>query len=419
VALGAAVGIALGLWLGPGPTRFGFDATSLSDVGLLVVRVLKLLATPLILFSVLDAMLSSEVRLKSARTLFGISAVNALVALTIALGCASWLESGRGQFPSLRAEAGEHATVTGEARVSAFKLPQPALAALLPENVIEPLRENSVIAVVLLAVTFGLALRAVRARGGATEAAQVEAVAVLSKAGLRGCSVALGWVIEAVPFAVAGVLAGAVARAGLGSLRSLAPFLATMLLGLTVHSVVYYGVVLRWVGRRSPLAFFRGMADALLTALSCSSSIATLPVTLRCLERLGVRSTSAQLATSVGTNLNHDGIILYEAAATLFVAQALGLHPSFADQLRIAGASVLAGVGMAGVPEAGLVTLPLVMSAGGIPAGALGAVLPLVLPVDWIIGRFRAATNVASDATVAILLDRFTPAHAAPKSTEA
>jgi Na+/H+-dicarboxylate symporter len=411
VALGGAIGIVLGYWLGPEPHALGLGAQTLAEAGMLVVRILKLLATPLIFFCVLDAVLTAEIPTRKAWTLVGISAVNALVAVLIALGCARCLDSGRGKFAGLReyathADAGSMASAVGGSL--APQAVRPSLSALLPENLVDPFRQNNVIAVVLLGVLIALALRAVQKRG-TPQAAHVEIVAAISRAALQAWLVLLGWVIRLIPLAVAGVLAGAVARTGMTAIRSLGAFLATMLLGLLLHAVVYYGLLIASVGRRSPLAFFRGMADALMTALSSGSSIATLPVTLGCLERLGVRKTSARLAGCIGTNLNHDGIILYEAAATLFVAQALGMHLSLAEQLRVAGAAVLAGIGMAGVPEAGLITLPLVMVAGGIPPQIAAAVLPLVLPVDWIIGRFRAATNVTSDATVAVLLDRLAP----------
>jgi Na+/H+-dicarboxylate symporter len=135
----------------------------------------------------------------------------------------------------------------------------------------------------------------------------------------------------------------------------------------------------------------------------------TLPVTLRCLKDLGVTTGSSRLAACIGTNLNHDGIVLYEAAATLFVAQALHLDLSLSAQLAVAMAAVLAGIGMPGVPEAGLVTMPLVFAAAGIPDAIAPVVLPLVLPVDWLIGRCRAAVNVTSDMVVATLLDRIAP----------
>ena len=183
-----------------------------------------------------------------------------------------------------------------------------------------------------------------------------------------------------------------------------------MLLGLFIHAFIYYSVLLSVVGRYSPLKFYRGASEAIVTALSCGSSLATLPVTLRCLkDKLKISDGNARLAACVGTNLNHDGIILYEAAATIFIAQAIGMELTLAQQITVAFASVMAGIGIAGVPEAGLITLQLVLTAGGIPQDKIVIVLPLLFTVDWIIGRGRAMTNVISDMTVATLLERLDP----------
>jgi DAACS family dicarboxylate/amino acid:cation (Na+ or H+) symporter len=190
----------------------------------------------------------------------------------------------------------------------------------------------------------------------------------------------------------------------------LGPFLLTIVLGLAIHVLVYYSILLRTLGARSPLRFFRDGADAIVTALSCGSSLATLPVTLRVLrDRHRVSDDSARLAACVGTNLNHDGIILYEAGAAIFVAQAFGLGLGLGQQIAVALAAVMAGIGIAGVPEAGLITLPLVLSAARLPDNVVALVIPLLLPLDWILGRCRAATNVISDMTVAVLLDRVSP----------
>jgi Na+/H+-dicarboxylate symporter len=173
---------------------------------------------------------------------------------------------------------------------------------------------------------------------------------------------------------------------------------------MLLHAGVYYTLLLI-AARRSPARFFREGASAILTALACGSSLASLPVTLAALRRMKVSEGSARLAACVGTNLNHDGIILYEAAAALFVAQALGWHLGLAAQMQIALASVLAGVGISGVPEAGLITLPLVLSAAGVPQEVVLTILPLLFSVDWLIGRMRAAVNVTSDMVVANLLE--------------
>src|SRR5262249_51519031 len=155
-------------------------------------------------------------------------------------------------------------------------------------------------------------------------------------------------------------------------------------LGIALHIFAWYSLLLRVVGRRAPGHFFRLGADALGTAMAAGSSLATLPVTLQTLEGpMQVSPESARLAAVVATNLNHDGIVLYEAAAALFVAQLYGIDTSVTQQLQIVGMSVVAAVGIAGVPEAGLVTLSLVLGSVGLPIAAV----PLLLPVDWLLGR--------------------------------
>ena len=167
---------------------------------------------------------------------------------------------------------------------------------------------------------------------------------------------------------------------------------------------------MRWlVGRVSPARFLRGGLDAVVTALSINSSLATMPVTLRCLRDLGVREKSARLSACVGTNFNNDGVMLYEAMATLFLCQALGMDLSLAEQLTVVLASIMAGVGIAGIPEAGLIILPLVLGAAGLSEAAIAVAIPLIVPVDWIVARVRSGVNVLADMVVAVVLDRFEP----------
>jgi Na+/H+-dicarboxylate symporter len=144
--------------------------------------------------------------------------------------------------------------------------------------------------------------------------------------------------------------------------------------------------------------------------MSTNSSLATMPVTLRALEAMDVSPESARLAACIGTNLNNDGITLYEAMAALFLAQALGYDLSFSAQLTIVLASLMAGIGVAGIPEAGLIVLPLVLSAAGLPEPVVAVMLPLVFSVDWILARCRSGVNVLADMLVAILLDRWAKA---------
>ncbi len=266
-----------------------------------------------------------------------------------------------------------------------------------PNNIVELFTSPNLIPLVIFACAIGLALRAVRHEPEA---------AALGRAARGGFLVAakmLGWLVALVPVAVALILAAVVAKNGVKVFAMLGGFVFTITLGMLLHVLVYYSVLLRARGH-SPWRFFSGAAAPILTALSCGSSLATLPVTLKALDRMGVPEANARLSACVGTNLNHAGIILYEAAAALFVAQALGWPLGFSAALRIALASVLAGIGISGVPEAGLITLPLVLSAAGVDDVTVATLVPLLFSVDWFIGRLRAATNVTSDMLVATLI---------------
>jgi Na+/H+-dicarboxylate symporter len=269
---------------------------------------------------------------------------------------------------------------------------------------LQPFSSNNVIGVVVLALLIGALLRHLRAtahqqKGGIE--ALVQAVERIYHWLVR----ILWWVIYLVPFAVFGVLASIVGRAGIGVFSVLWVFLAAILAGLMLHSCVYYPALAWLVGKKTPRTYLGQGADAITTAISCNSSLATVPVTLRCLERMKVSPESARLAACVGTNLNNDGIALYEAMAALFLAQALGYDLSMGSQLLIVIASIMAGVGVAGIPEAGLVVLPLVLSAAGLPNNVIAAAIPLIMTVDWILARVRSGVNVMSDMLVAILLD--------------
>jgi Na+/H+-dicarboxylate symporter len=200
-------------------------------------------------------------------------------------------------------------------------------------------------------------------------------------------------------------VAQVVGKSGLGVFSVLWIFLVAMLAGLAIHSLIYYPLMAWFIGKKSPKVYVGQGADAIMTALSCNSSLATVPVTLRCLERMNVSAQSSRLAACVGTNLNNDGITLYEAMAALFLAQALGFDLTVGKQLVIVVASIIAGAGVAGIPEAGMIIMPLVLTAAGLPDEVILASIPLIMTVDWIIARARSAVNVMSDMLVAILLD--------------
>ncbi len=401
------MGATLGTVFQQQPWFFGYRNADLGPLGMLVVRLLKALATPLVFVSILDAFLKTAISLRSGLRLLAVCALNVSVAMTIGLLILDVGEPGTRWAGKLEALGGLVGGASGPRAADASLDPLKNLAGFVPESVVAPFSGNLVLSIVLLAVLTGVALRQVRDQAGPELAPALVTTAHLVDVFQRVITRMLLFVADLMPFAVAFIVADVVGKAGIGVFSVLWIFLVTMLAGLLIHALGWYPL-LGWVaGRTSPLRFFRGALDPVVTAVSCNSSLATMPVTLEALKRLGVREESARLSACVGTNFNNDGIMLYEAMATLFLCQAMGLHLSLPEQLSVVAASVMAGVGIAGIPEAGLVILPLVLASAGLSEAAVAVAIPLIIPVDWILARVRSGVNVLADMVVALVLDRF------------
>jgi Na+/H+-dicarboxylate symporter len=164
----------------------------------------------------------------------------------------------------------------------------------------------------------------------------------------------------------------------------------------------FYALRLRLSSRIRPGAFFRGASDALALAFSTASSAATLPVTYECATtKLGVKEETASLGILVGGTFNHDGSALYQAMAAPFVAQAIGIHLSLNQQIVVGLMAIVASVTVAGIPEAGFVTMVAVFTAVRLPI----EYIPLLLPLDWILDRCRTTVNVAGDLVATCIAD--------------
>jgi DAACS family dicarboxylate/amino acid:cation (Na+ or H+) symporter len=257
-----------------------------------------------------------------------------------------------------------------------------------------------VLTIVLIALLFGFGLRRARSEQLASGGHSFRSVAAGIETLLRVMEVVLGWVIKLVPLAVFGVVAKTVGEHGYAPLRGLAWYVAVGLGGLVLHVAVVYQVWIHFVVRIPLGRFWRIAKEPVTYAMGANSSLATLPVTLRALGRLGVPRDASALGACVGTNFNNDGIILYEGMAVLFVAQASGIELSVWQQVLIAGACMIAAMGVAGVPEAGFISLALVLNTVHLPL----EILPLLLTVDWVIARGRSMTNVLSDMVLSLLL---------------
>jgi DAACS family dicarboxylate/amino acid:cation (Na+ or H+) symporter len=265
----------------------------------------------------------------------------------------------------------------------------------VPKSIVGPFSDNgTVMGVIFIAIAFGLALRSLKTY-------EVRTVEDLVQVGLTSLISILHWIVDLVPLAVFGVVASIIGVKGFHDFLALGGFVFAVLLALTLQAV-YYATRVRLESWVRPFDMLRGTRDALVMAFSTGSSTATMPVTYDCLiENVGLREESASMGALVGANFNNDGTALYEAMSALFVAQLLDLHLSLGQQFVVALTSVIASVGAAGIPEAGLVTMTMVFKAVALPTDYIA----MLLTVDWLLDRCRTAINVMGDVTVSCLLD--------------
>ncbi|KJH41293.1 excitatory amino acid transporter 1 domain protein [Dictyocaulus viviparus] len=176
--------------------------------------------------------------------------------------------------------------------------------------------------------------------------------------------------------------------------RTLALFIATVVIGLAIQCFVTLPLIYFLGTRQNPYRFLSGLGQAVLTALGTSSSAASLPVTFRCLDNLGIDSRVTKFVLPVGAMVNMDGTALYEATASIFIAQINGMDLSFGQLLTVSITATLASIGAAAIPSAGLVTMMIVLTALGLPVHDIS----LILAVDWFLDRLRTSVNVIGDA---------------------
>jgi Na+/H+-dicarboxylate symporter len=388
------VAVIVGVLLGAGTPIF--DKETIEHLALpstLILKALRTLATPLIFLAILHTFLTAEIPSKSGRKLSILLITNTLVAIAIGLLVANVLRPGAG---------GGSLATTSTAKTVAKKLdPWGLLSDIIPDSVIKPLVDNNVISLIFVALAFGIVLKAIKAEQinkSRSEYLPIEQViSLLFDAVIR----ILHWVIALVPIAVFGIVAKTIALQGFAPFRSLASFVVAVILALLIQAA-YYLTRVRLGSWVSPIKFLQGGSDPLITAFSTGSSTATMPITFEALiQKVGLRESSASLGALVGSNFNNDGTALYEAMSALFISQVLGQNLSLVQQLIVMLTSIVASVGAAGIPEAGLVTMTLVFSSVGLPTEYIA----ILITVDWFLDRCRTAINVMGDMTVSALVD--------------
>lgn len=215
-------------------------------------------------------------------------------------------------------------------------------------------------------------------------------------------------VVSFTPIGVFGLVAGRMSAVGgwegfLPELIKVGWYAGTVITGLFLHGLIVLPLILLFFARQNVIHYARNMATALSTAFSTSSSSATLPVTLEGVEKNGISERTGSFVLPLGATINMDGTALYEAVGAIFIAQVYGITLGPAEQIIIFLTSTLAAIGAAGIPQAGLVTMVIVLKAVDLPVEGI----TLIIAIDWFVDRFRTTINVWGDAVGAAVVERY------------
>lgn len=270
---------------------------------------------------------------------------------------------------------------------------------IIPSNIFEALSSGNILSIIFFAIIFGYFITRVSERPRVFLTELFDSVyKVIMKLTL--------FVIKFTPLGVFGIVTKVVAD-NIDQLSNLASsmgiYMLTVFLGLVIHATIVLPLILRLIGKSNPRKHFSNMLTPLLTAFSTSSAAATLPLTMEAVEKKsGVSSRISSFTLPLGATINMDGTALYECVAAMFIAKVYGLDLGFTEQIIVVFTALLASIGAASIPMAGLLMITIILSALGLPLEGVGLILAVDRPLDMI----RTATNVWSDSTGAVAIAR-------------
>ena len=377
---------------------FGYFAPNATDhtswMGDIFLRALKMVIIPLILSSIISGVTSmgegknlGRLGLKTMLYYLGTSTLAILTGLIIV----------NLVKPGVGVELGFTQSVEGLTEQAGSV--KDILYRLVPDNIVDAMAQGTILSVIFFAIVFGYFITKVDEPYKNSLKTFFDAVfEVMMKVTL--------FIIKFTPLGIFGIVAAEVARNSeqLANIAgSLAIYSLCVIVGLLIHALVILPLIVRFIGKAKPYAHLKNMATPLLTAFSTSSSSATLPLTMEALEHnSGVSNKITSFTLPLGATINMDGTALYECVAAMFIAQAYGVDLSFTQQVFVVVTALLASIGAAGIPMAGLVMITVVLTAVGLPLEGIG----LILAVDRILDMIRTAVNVWSDSCGAVTVAR-------------
>lgn len=378
---------------------FGVTFYSIFDlIGKLFIQSLTLIVVPLVASSIISGMarIGGDTSFKRiGAKIVGFYTATTLSAVIIGLILVNLIQPGTADSFHLQMDTssmGEmHQTLakSGET-VSIISI----ILNIVPANIFDALAKGEMLALIFFSLLFGFCLTKIQSEKSQLIQNFVQGI-------FQTMIEITHMIMKFLPLGVFCLVAKVAATTGLESLASLGLFFVTVLLGLACFSFIVVPLLLKYVGKVSPKRHFKAMAPALITAFSTSSSSASLPITIDCVEkRAGVSNRICSLVVPLGTSLNMSGSALYEIVAALFVAQVYGVTVSLSSQIVFVLMALLTSMGVAGIPAASLVAVVVILKAFGLPIEGIG----LFLAVDRILDMCRTLVNVLSDTCCAVLV---------------
>jgi Na+/H+-dicarboxylate symporter len=412
ILIAMILGTAAGLLGGPGL------ADQIGWIGTLFIKLLKMVIVPLVVASIITGVASvgggrSLGRLFS-KTL-GYYVLTSLLAALVGLMMVNLIRPGVGaELVDLQSQQ--------LPQLSTATSPSDLVLSFVPENIVAAAAQADMIALILFCILFALAVASI-------PAAPRETILGFFNAVFEAMMKLTRWIIAVAPIGVFALIVrvvGDVIRkvepsagtsSSLGLLEMLkalalyfkpfALYMVTITSGLAIHLFLVLPLLLILLGRIRPSIHFRNMLEPLTLAFSSSTSMGTLPVTITAVEkRVGVSNKISSFVLPMGATVNMDGTALYECAGVIFISQVLGYHLSLTQQLVVVVTALLASIGAAAVPSAGLVIIFLVLEAVGLRGPAVDALVGVMLAVDRPLDMMRTSVNVFSDSCGAAIIAR-------------
>ena len=393
------VAIFFGTWVGQDKSLFNISIYSILDAfGELFLKALMLIVVPLVSSSIITGICRvgkeksfGNMGIKMMLLYFGTTITSILIGTLFFNVFSSGLSSTT--LPATPEQAEWVDSLQQVSREGVGKLVK-VLLDIVPPNVIMAFSPGHMLGLIFFSILFGFALSRIDTEGGSTLQKFWQGIfhTMLEVTHL---------IMKLLPIGVFFLVGKVFAKTGFSSLASLMLFLFTVLIGLAVFMLIALPLALKLVGKLSPLRHFKAMYPSLVTAFSTSSTSATLPVTLDCVEnQAGVPNRIASLVLPLATSFNMSGSALYACVTTLFIAQAYGIGLSFETQLLVVIGSFITSLGIAGVPSGSLASVIVVMSIIGLPPEGIG----LFIAADRLLDMLRTVVNVFSNSCCTVLV---------------